>query len=196
MIQKKLLRSALYLMVCVVLVLSWCPVCGAADKKGEEAFSPGKTLPQFTLDAPVSAKQRKYLGLKEGQSFSLTQIPAKIVVLEIFQVTCSHCRKQAPILNRVYKLIQQDSDMRNDIKMIGIAAKATEDLVGLWRRQLKVKFPLFPDPELDIWKKIGKPGTPCTMVLSHSDKVLSSHLGEMDDSLEFFKEIKAHYKKQ
>jgi peroxiredoxin len=180
----------------MVLVLFWCPVCGAADEKGDKAFSPGKTLPQFTLNAPVSAKERKYLSVKKGQSFSLTQIPAKIVVLEIFQVTCHHCRKQAPIINRVYKLIKQDPDMRNDIKMIGIAAKGTEDYVGLWKKQLRVPFPLFSDPELDIWKKIGKPGTPCTMVLSNSAKVLSCHLGEMKDALKFFKEIKAFYEKQ
>ena len=195
MIQKKLLRSSLYLMVCIVLVLSWCPVYGS-ETKGEKAFSPGKTLPQFTLDSPASAKERKYLGVKEGKPFSLTQIPAKIVVLEIFGVFCPHCRKQAPLLNKAYKMIRQDPDMRNDVKMIGIAAKGTEDLVGLWKKQLRVPFPLFADPDLDIWKKIGKPGTPCTIVLSNSAKVLSAHLGEMEDSGEFFKEIKTFYKKQ
>lgn len=195
MIQRKLQKGSLCLMVCIVLVLYWYPVYGS-EKKGEKAFSPGKTLPQFTLDAPASAKERKYLGVKEGQPFSLTQIPAKIVILEIFGVFCPHCRKQAPLLNKVYKLIRQDPDMRNDVKMIGIAAKGTEDLVGLWKKQLRVPFPLFIDPELDIWKKIGKPGTPCTMVLSQSGKVLSAHLGKMEDSGKFFSEIKAFYEKQ
>ena len=196
MIHRKLPMGLLCLMVCTVLVLLRCPVCGAAEEEGEKAFSVGKTLPQFTLDAPASAKERKYLGVKEGKTFSLTQLPAKIVVLEIFQVTCHHCRKQAPILNKVYKLIRQDSAMRNDIKMLGLAAKGTEDLVGLWRRQLRVPFPLFTDPELEIWKKIGKPGTPCTMVLTSNAKVLSAHLGELKDSGKFFSEIKAFYKNQ
>ena len=80
--------------------------------------------------------------------------------------------------------------------MIGIAAKGTRDLVEVWRKQLRVPFPLFTDPKLAIWKKVGKPGTPCTMVLTNSARVLSAHLGAIKDAGEFFSEIKTFYEKQ
>jgi len=194
MIQRRLFLDFLYLVVCIVFVLYCYPAYGAEKKEGDEAFSPGKTLPQFKVDAPASEKEQQYLGLKKHESFSLSQISSRLIVLEIFGVLCLHCRKQAPILNKIYKLIQEDPDLNKDIKMIGIAPKNKREQIATWKSYFRVPFPLLPDPEGDIWQKIGKPGTPLTLVLTHSGKVLSAHSGPTEDIEEFFREIKRFHK--
>jgi thiol-disulfide isomerase/thioredoxin len=175
---------------CLALILYYHTAFGAEKK----AFSPGNTLPEFKLVAPASADEQLYLGLKARKPFTLSQIPAKLIILEIFGVFCPHCRIQAPILNKIHNFIQRDQDLNNDIKIIGIAAKGNRDQVLTWKMYFRVPFPLFPDTKLHIWRKIGKPDTPCTLLMTPSGKVLSTHLGPTEDVEEFFRRIKEFHK--
>ncbi len=172
------------------------PAFGNKKKNKGEAIQEGMTLPQFTLKAPDSSDEQKYLGLNDLKSFSLSQIPAKIIIFEVFSIYCPHCRIQAPVLNKVYKLIQQDPQLINGIKMLGLAAAADKRKVDRWKQALHVPFPIIPDPETIIWKKIGKPGVPCTLVLTSNGKVLLAHYGSAEDKEEFFRRIIKIYKEQ
>ncbi|MBW1851223.1 MAG: TlpA family protein disulfide reductase, partial [Deltaproteobacteria bacterium] len=132
----------------------------------------------------------------DPKPFSLAQVPAKLIVLEIFSVYCPHCRNQAPKLNKIYKLIQKDMELSPDIKMIGIAAASDQNKTDKWKTTLRVPFPLFADSEADVWKKLGKPGVPYTLLVSSSGKVLSTHSGVTEDTDEFFRHIKNILKQQ
>lgn len=46
----------------------------------------GKALPDFTLKIPEDAVQRGYLGLKEKNAFSIPDIDAQVVVIEVFSM--------------------------------------------------------------------------------------------------------------
>ena len=96
--------------------LSCYPAYGVSGKP----ITVGEILPQFTLTAPGSKEVQQYLGLKEAAPFSLSQVPAKLFLIEIFSTTCTTCMKSAPGLNKLYKFIQNDQVLRNDIKMLGI----------------------------------------------------------------------------
>ena len=193
---KKLSTRLLFTTICIYILLLCFSTSGAKESKKTETISTGMSLPQFTLDSPSSANEQKYLGLEEVKSFNLSQIPAKIIVLEIFSIYCPHCRLQAPELNKVYNFIKQDSELSNGIKMVGIAAGARKNEVAGWKKTLHVPFPLFPDPETTIWKKFGKPGVPCTLVVSNSGKVLATHFGHTENIEDFFRQIKKFYSKQ
>jgi len=191
---RSFLLSILY--SCVFWSLSCFSAAGTTESEEAKTISTGMNLPQFTLDAPGSANELKYLGLEEVKSFNLSQIPAKIIVLEIFSIYCPHCRLQAPELNKVYNFIKQDSELSNGIKMVGIAAGAGKKEVDGWKKTLHVPFPLFPDPETTIWKKFGKPGVPCTLVVSNSGKVLATHFGHTENIEDFFRQVKKFYSEQ
>ncbi len=182
--------------VCVFLAFLGHPIFGSEGSKASQIISIGMDLPQFTLDAPGSEKERQYLILKNPKSFSLSEIPAKLMVVEIFSVYCPHCRLQAPKLNSVYNLINQDPELTHDIKMIGIAAGADQSKTDKWKATLRIPFPLFADPVADVWEKFGKPGIPYTLVVTNSGKVLSIHSGVTEDVEEFFRHIKKLYKQQ
>ncbi len=65
-------------LICLVLLLQVYSAYGAeADK-----FPPGTQLPQFTVGTPDSPEVQKYLGLKNSDPFKLSDIAAKMVLIE------------------------------------------------------------------------------------------------------------------
>ncbi|HAM53233.1 MAG TPA: hypothetical protein DCP92_21985, partial [Nitrospiraceae bacterium] len=72
----------------------------------------GQFLPaKFTLPTPDSAQVQEYLGLKTMKPFKVSDIKAKLVVIEFMSPLCPHCHANAPIMNGIYKTIQADSGL-------------------------------------------------------------------------------------
>ena len=70
--------------------LIWCLVCLAAcvplmrPASGcAEGLAIGSTLPSFVLPVPATQDEMNYLGLKERAPFSLSQISAKLILIEV-----------------------------------------------------------------------------------------------------------------
>ena len=192
--RKKLSPNCLPFIVCFLIALFVSIANGAQKSKKPEAISAGETLPEFRLCRPDSAGVQKYLGLKTPNSFSLSQIPAKIILLEVFLLYCPVCQKQVPITNKLYTLFQQDPDLRNDVKVVGIAVQADPSKIGPYKEYLAPIFPIFPDPNLDIHKKLGEPKVPFFVVTTNSGKVLSTHLGLIENIDELLCQIRKFHK--
>ena len=174
-----------------------CPLSFGNDSPEQfKMVSAGMKIPEFVLNPPDSVEDQKYLGLTDLKPFSIDHISAKIVILEVFSFYCPHCRNQAPALNKLYGFIQQDAQLSNDIKMIGIGAGTDKDKMDLWKTSMRVPFPLLRDTDTSIWKKLGKPGIPCTLVVSKSGEVLAVHFGVTEDIEAFFSKIKEYHKNQ
>lgn len=120
----------------------------------------GGTLPEITLAAPESPDELRYLGLSAKGSFNITDIDADLVIVEIFSMYCPYCQKEAPAVNRLYEAIGKDSKRAKRVKMIGIGMGNTPFEVDIFKRNFKVPFPLFPDADFTIHKKIGEVRTP------------------------------------
>lgn len=191
-----MIRRFCCLIVCMFLGLSAYPAIGSEEKVATGSISVGMDLPQFKLDAPKSEKDTQYLGLKDSKTFSLSDIPAKLIVFEIFSVYCSHCKKNAGKLNNLYNLIQQDSELSQAIKMIGMSTGSYPDKTDKWKETLKVPFPLFSDPYTQIFKQLGQPPVPLTYVATNSGKVLHIHGGVIKNEEDLFRFLKKCIKEQ
>jgi len=66
-----------------IAVLVLAPVLSASTTPGPAV---GGVLPEFSLKAPQDAAQRAYLGLDGKDSFSIADIQAEVVVIEIFSM--------------------------------------------------------------------------------------------------------------
>ena len=51
-----------------------------------ETLPPGSKLPDFELKGPASPQTKAYLGISNEKQFSLSQIKAKLVLVEFFDV--------------------------------------------------------------------------------------------------------------
>jgi thiol-disulfide isomerase/thioredoxin len=142
----------------------------------------GETLPSINLPVPKTAAEKAYLGLSGDGSFKIPQIKANVVIVEIFSMYCPYCQKDAPGVNQLYNLIENNPDLKNKIKLIGIGAGNTSYEVGVYQKTFTVPFPLFPDQDFTIHKACGEVRTPYYIVVKiNEDKthqIVHSQLGD------------------
>ena len=147
----------------------------------EVSMETGSVLPNVTVKAPISKEIKSYLGVKDDKSFSLTEVGAKLMVVEFFEVFCPVCQKNAPLVNQLFKSIQEDSTLKNDVKMMGIAVGCQPNEISIYKESFKVEFPLFPDPKKEIQKKLEMKFVPILVVIDKKGKILMSHTGPIEN---------------
>jgi len=164
------------LAVVFILSIGWSTF--AADKPPQK----GETFPSIQLPVPKSLVEKSYLGLSRDGSFTIPQIKARVVIIEIFSMYCPYCQKDAPGVNELYQLIEKDPDLKKDIKLIGIGAGNTPYEVGIYKKTYTVAFPLFSDQDFTIHKACGEVRTPYFIVVKinedGSHRIVHSQLGE------------------
>ena len=157
-----------------------------------DQFPPAK----FTLPAPDSSSAQKYLGLKAMEPFKVSDIKAKLVVIEFMSALCPHCHVNAPIMNNIYKSIQGDSNLA-DVKVIAIAMDNQKAEVEAYKKKFKTPFPILLDEDMAISASMEGVPTPTTMIVSTDDSaVLYSHTGVIQDPDKFLKQLKTLHKKK
>jgi peroxiredoxin len=185
--KKKSFSRCFQALICLLFALQYNAAYGV--EVAEEAY------PQIIIPAPESAQAQKYLGLKEMEPFGLSQVDAKIIIIEFFNALCPKCHANAPMLNKLYKVIQNDPVLR-DVKVIGIAVDSDRSEVDAFRKNFKVPFPLFIDEDFAISVAMGGVDTPTTMILATSNgRVLADHIGVIRDFEDLLKELRTIHKK-
>jgi hypothetical protein len=182
--------NSLWVVAFIIFSLSCGPVWAA------EPISTGMDLPQLALQPPESEEAMQYLGLKSSDPFPLSEIPAKLYLMEVFYILCMDCQKTAPNINKLFSFVQKDAELSENAKMFGVGIRGDHKKLGVYSKQFRVKFPLLPDPENETYEKLGEPKIPFLMVVSSNGKVLLTHSGPIKDVGEFFSEIKKIYKEQ
>ena len=76
---KKLLYLPLIIVICSFLMI--CPAQAA-----DEPPAVGGNLPPIKLAVPDNAQAKSYLGLSGGGQFTVPQIDAQVVIIEIFNM--------------------------------------------------------------------------------------------------------------
>ena len=154
-------KNLMSLTVMILLFLAFISPALAANKPPEK----GETLPVMNLPIPKNPEERNYLGLSGSGSFKIPQIKAKVVIIEIFSMYCPYCQKDAPGVNELFRLIENNPDIKNKIKLIGIGAGNSSYEVEVFKKTYTVPFPLFPDKDFTIHKVCGEVRTPYFMVV-------------------------------
>jgi protein-disulfide isomerase len=79
----------------------------------------GDVLPDIKIPVPHNNNDKAYLGVEEGAFFTIPQIKAAVVIIEIFSMYCPYCQREAPEVNRLYSLIENDPRLKGKIKLSG-----------------------------------------------------------------------------
>lgn len=158
----------------------------------QHPFSPGDTLPEMVMTAPQDQAHRAYLGLApDAAVFTLADISADTVLLQVFSMYCPICQKEAPKVNKLYDLIASRG-LRERVKILGIGAGNSDLEVNVFKDKYDVAFPLISDPDYVLHKLFQGVGTPYFVLAgkakSAPDRVLTthmSHLGGFDEPQDF-----------
>ncbi len=152
-------------------------------------------LADLRFSTPQNAGAKGYLGLKDSGAFTLPQIKANTVIIEIFSMYCPICQAEAPVVNELHQYIEKTPSLRGKVKLIGIGAGNSAFEVDVFRKKYNILFPLFPDEKFAIQKALSGPiRTPTFIVVKGSGgkalKVHHAHIGRID-AKEFMKQVTA-----
>jgi len=156
------MKQILFYLTIMILLLSTLAFPALAANKPPQK---GEALPVISLPIPKNSDERNYLGLSGSGLFKIPQVKTKVVIVEIFSMYCPYCQKDAPGVNELYRLIENNPDIKNKIKLIGIGAGNSFYEVEVYKKTYTVPFPLFPDKDFTIHKACGEVRTPYFMVI-------------------------------
>jgi peroxiredoxin len=153
----------------------------------------GESLPSFKLPIPEDAGAQRYLGLSGTGEFTISQIKAKVVIIQIFSMYCPVCQKEASRVNKLHRTIEKRKDLKDKIRIIGIGTGNTPFEVSFFQKKYEVDFPLFSDEDLSIHRILGELRTPYFIGVKinrdGSNEVFYSRLGQFRDVDSFLKRI-------
>jgi len=185
----------------VLLVLSFCIlslVVSTSGKSSSKGTKLGDLFPSYTFLPPPSSQDLNYLGLSEQKPFSLGDVQAELIVLELLNIYCTSCQKQAPIYNEIFDLVEKDPVMKGKVKWMGVGIGNNATEVEFFRKSKGIPFPILTDTQFKLYEAVGGTGgirTPFTILVRKDDKgrgiVVDSHMGFRRDKDEIVEEIKA-----
>ena len=155
----------------------------------------GIQLPAISLTSPTDESTRNYLGLStlKTDTFSPAEIECDILLVEIFSMYCPFCQREAPDVNELFQLMQDDPKLSQKIKLIGIGVGNSAFEVGIFKTKYAVEFPLFADDNFAIHKQIGQVRTPFFIAVSNLGKnknqVILTKLGGFSSPEKFLRSI-------
>jgi peroxiredoxin len=186
-------KGAKKTLVCFVALAIFLIVVNHRALAFNEPPAVGKSLPAFELPFPYETEAKTYLGLSGTGQFTIPQIKARVVIIQIFSMYCPVCQKEAFRVNELYQTIEKRKDLKDKIKLMGIGTGNTDFEVGFYRDKYNVPFPLFSDEEESIYEILGRLRTPYFIGVKinsdGSDEVFYSRLGQFRDTRGFLNRI-------
>jgi peroxiredoxin len=179
------------MLVVLLVVAFWAALLVLPISANPALPEPGRPLPDFKLPIPEHTEDKEYLGLTTGGPFSIAQIKAQVVIIEIFSMYCPYCQREAPEVNRVYEIAENNPDLKGRIKLIGIGAGNTPFEVQVFKGKYSVPFPLFSDEDFALHKAFGEVRTPFFIGVRINDdgtyRVFYAKLGGIEGAESFVK---------
>lgn len=179
------------LLLFVVLIFSLRLPASAAEVAGGKR----EILPKITLTIPDNDEHRSYLGLKgsPGETFTVNNIDADVLLIELFSMYCPFCQEEAENVNALYEAMLNFSKPDFSVKIIGLGANNSPFEVDHFRATYDVRFPLFADQDMAMFKALGGKGTPgfiaCKKEQDNTCTVILRQSGGFYHVEEFFNEL-------
>lgn len=181
-------NKVIFIISIMLILVSTAALCAATEPPAV-----GSTLPAMKLFKPADSVGVKYLGLSGGGTFLPDQVKTQALIIQIFSMYCPYCQKDAPNVNRFFRLIEENPALKGKIKIIGIGAGNSQFEVNTFKKKYQVEFPLIPDADFTIHKIVGEVRTPYFIVVKLNGpkkmEVVYSRLGAHENVEEFLNEV-------
>ncbi len=172
----------------VIIALLSSALTGPLSAASVSPVNGGK-LPVINLPVPKDSHQKDYLGLSGDGFFKVHEIKAKGILIKIFNLYCPICQSTASAMAEIYGQIENNPDLKDKIKLMGIGAGNTVSEVELFRQTYNIPFPIFSDEDFRIHHLLGEVKTPFFIAIKMgrdgSQEIVHTHSGGFTDAQAF-----------
>ena len=179
------MNRKLILSLTVILFLTFHTIAFAANTTPVK----GGKLVNISLPMPKNLDEKIYLGLSGEGFFKISQIKANGVLIKIFNLYCPICQTTASVMAELYRRIENNPDLKDKIKLIGIGAGNNPLEIEVFKQNHNLPFPIFPDENFKIHQELGEVRTPffiaTKMEKDGSHEIVHTHLGGLTDARAF-----------
>jgi len=184
---KEFLPAKLFLIALIAFTLLAC----ASTVERRRPLGLGESMPSLRFEA--MGPDVFSLGLKGGGEFGIADVAAELIVLDVLNVYCAACQEQAPVMNELYNIIQQDETLREKIMVMAIASGNQDWEIEKFKIDYAVDFPIFPDPKYEMTRSLGVSSTPYHLNIRKQGNeliVVGSHRGIAENAQSFLEDLK------
>jgi len=186
--QSFLKKTFFYFFLYAFLLIATSP----AFAQRTRALMVGEEFPNILIEEKLSSSDLKYLGLSKKAKFRFNEIKAELILLEVLNVYCPSCQKQAPIFNHLYGAIENNPSTKGKIKMLGIAAGNNQIEAQSFRKRFNISYPIISDLKFKILDVVGSTRAPFHIAIRKSPEemvVARAHLGRIEDYAGYYKDV-------
>jgi len=173
-------RIPIFFFAVWMLAVLFFPVNFSFSKQKDRVITPGDFFPEFSFPMTLSKSDVEYLGIPQkffglvkGDTFTLKDVKADLMVVEFLNKYCFSCQLQAPVMNQVFSMVEKDPQLKGKVKFLGIAAGNNQREADSFRAEKQIPFPIIPDSKFLAYEAIGDPGAaPFTIFIRKADSGL------------------------
>ncbi|MBA3028410.1 MAG: hypothetical protein FP816_06295 [Desulfobacteraceae bacterium] len=156
----------------------------------------GDLFPDIELSLPRASDYAEYLGVSGKTGFWVKDIQAQLVLVEIMNINCASCQKQAPVYNDLFDKIQSLPETKEKIKVLAIGVGNKNEHIQKYQDHFKAQYPIVEDPGLAIYNALGKSPVPLSLYVRLNKKdgkavVVASHAGYLSDPEAMFTQLRS-----
>src|SRR4030042_4824667 len=170
-------------------------VIGASVKDPSPVLRSGDLFPSVSFPGSLTSEKKRYLAIGEKKTIYLEDIKAELIVIKFLNTNCVYCMKLLPIFYQIYQTIEQNTELKEKIRIIGISTGDTPAELQALKDGHPVPYPVLLDPEFRAHRAVGEPRLPF-IVVARKDKlarwvVATVHIGLIFSAENFIGELKA-----
>ena len=126
----------------------------------------------------------------------MSNVKADLLLVEIMNINCGSCQRQAPFYNKLFDLIEKTPETKGRMKILAIGAGSPDKYIKEYRDYFKAPYPIVEDPDLNVYNAIGKSAVPLAVFIrplleGKQGVVVATHEGLNEDYEAMFKDMKA-----
>ncbi len=142
-------------------------------------FTPGQTVPD--LDLPPA------LGRMAVKARRLSEIPARMVILNLSSYFCPPCHHEAANLKALAELIQRRK-LTAEVALVTVSVGDGEEATARFMAEHQAEWTFYPDPDFAAHALLGGGPVPAFLILRQgaAPVVLDSFIGELTETPEAF----------
>jgi hypothetical protein len=116
----------------------------------------GDKFPYVPFPSSYISGYRDYLGLStDKEIITISECKTDLLVIEVLNVFCFPCQTQSLVLNNLRQMIENRPELKDRIKILGVALGNTKEVVESFINDYGLGFPVIPDPEARSEKIVG-----------------------------------------